>query len=154
MNMIWRTHLAIGLAIALYFSSKVTYPLLFIPVVLFASLFPDIDSAFSKIGRKPVFIPVQIISSHRGFIHSYTIAILLTLGLALLYPIIALPFFLGYSFHLFADSFTQQGIRPFWPFKGMSNGSISVGGKMDKTIFYVFVLIDIVLAGTFAYSFL
>src|SRR3989344_4103511 len=105
--MIWKTHLAIGLAAALYFSTHVSNPLLFIPVVLIASLFPDIDSGFSYLGRKPIFKPIQMTTSHRGIIHSYTMAIILSAALAFFYPILALPFFLGYSFHLFADSFTS-----------------------------------------------
>ncbi len=152
--MLWKTHLAIGLAVALFFAAKVTHPFIFIPVVLFSSLFPDIDSSFSRLGRKPVFIPVQIVSSHRGIVHSYTLAVFLSLILASFYPILALPFFLGYSFHLFADSFTQQGIKPFWPFKGVSKGAVSVGGKSDKIIFYTFVIIDAVLLGSFVYGFL
>ena len=151
--MIWKTHVAIGLAVALYFAGKVTSPLLFVPVVLFASLFPDIDSGFSYLGRKPIFKPVQMVSSHRGIIHSYTMAIILSAALAFFYPILALPFFLGYSFHLFADSFTSQGIRPFWPLKAMSTGSVAVGGKIDKTLFYTFVFIDLVLLGSFLYGF-
>ena len=152
--MIWKTHVAMGLAIALYFSGKVTFPFIFIPVVLFSSLFPDIDSGFSYLGRKPIFKPVQMVSSHRGIVHSYTMAIFLSLILAFFYPIFALPFFLGYSFHLFADSFTQQGIRPFWPLKSISRGAVTVGGKVDKTLFYTFALIDLVLLGSFFYSFL
>jgi len=151
--MIWKTHMAIGIAVALYFVGKVTHPLIFIPTVLFSSLFPDVDSGFSYLGRKPVFRPVQAVSPHRGIIHSYTLAIILSLILAFFYPILALPFFLGYSFHLFADSFTPQGIRPFWPLKSMSKGIVATGGKIDKTIFYTFVFIDLVLLGSFIYGF-
>ena len=151
--MIWKTHVAIGLAVALYFSTHVNKPLIFIPVVLIASFFPDIDSGFSYVGRKAIFKPVQWTVSHRGIIHSYTLCIALSLLIAFFYPIMALPFFLGYSFHLFADSFTPQGIKPFWPLKAVSKGAVTTGGKMDKTIFYTFVLIDSVLLGTMFYSF-
>jgi len=151
--MIWKTHLAMGFAVSLYFASKVTYPFVFVPVVLFASLFPDIDSGFSYLGRKPIFKPVQMVSSHRGIVHSYTMAIFLSIVLAFIYPIVALPFFLGYSLHLFSDSFTPQGIRPFWPLKAASKGVVSVGGKIDKTLFYTFVFIDLVLLGSVFYSF-
>ena len=151
--MIWKTHIAIGLAVALYFAGKVTHPMVFVPVVLFASLLPDIDSGFSYLGRKPIFRPIQMVSSHRGIMHSYTMAVFLALVLAFFYPILALPFFLGYSFHLFADSFTSQGIRPFWPLKSVSTGAVSVGGKVDKTLFYTFVFIDLVLLGSVVYAF-
>jgi membrane-bound metal-dependent hydrolase YbcI (DUF457 family) len=152
--MIWKTHVAIGLAVALFFSAHVNKPLIFVPIVILASFFPDIDSGFSYIGRNPIFKPVQWTTSHRGIIHSYTFCIALSLLIALFYPILALPFFLGYSFHLFADSFTQQGIKPFWPLKTVSKGTVTTGGKVDKTIFYIFVFIDCILLGTIFYSLL
>ena len=150
--MLWKTHLAIGIAVAIYFSSYVPQPLTFIPIVLIASLLPDIDSGFSYLGKKPIFRPIQWTTNHRGIIHSYTFAILISLAIALFYPLLALPFFVGYSFHLISDSFTSQGIKPFWPLKFVSKGPIKVGGKIDKAIFYVFVLIDMVLIGTFFYN--
>ena len=150
--MIWKTHLAIGLAVALLFLNHVSKPLIFIPVVLFFSLFPDIDSSFSFIGKKIIFRPLQWSVEHRGIIHSYTICIALSLLMAFFYPVLALPFFLGYSFHLFADSFTQQGIKPFWPLKAVSKGSVSTGGKVEKAIFYTFVIVDSVLIGSMIYS--
>ncbi|MEK6840508.1 MAG: metal-dependent hydrolase [Nanoarchaeota archaeon] len=150
--MLWRTHLAIALAVALYFSNHVDKPLIFIPVVLISSFFPDIDSRFSHIGKKAIFRPVQWTASHRGIIHSYTLCILLSFLIALVYPVLALPFFLGYVSHLFADSFTSQGIRPFWPLKAVSRGAVTTGGKTDMVIFYTFVIIDLVLLGTILYS--
>ena len=151
-NMFWKTHLAIGIAVAIYFSNYVTNPFMFIPIVLIASLIPDIDSGFSYFGKKPIFRPLQWTTIHRGLIHSYTICILFSLIIALFLPLIALPFFIGYSFHLFADSFTLKGIKPFWPLKFVSKGHVKVGGKIDKTLFYTFVVIDIILIGTLIYS--
>ncbi len=150
--MIWKTHLAIGLAVALVFSTHVNNPVLFIPIVLISSLFPDIDSGFSYIGRNPAFKPVQWTTDHRGIIHSYTACIGLSILIAFFYPVVALPFFVGYSFHLFADSFTSQGIKPFWPLKAVSNGIITTGGKIDGVIFYTFILIDLVLIGAMIYG--
>lgn len=150
--MIWKTHLAIGLAVALYFANRVNRPWIFISVILFTSLFPDIDSGFSYMGKKALFRPLQWSVAHRGIIHSYTVCIALSLLIAFFYPVLALPFFLGYSFHLFADSFTPQGIKPFWPLKAVSKGAITTGGKIDKAIFYTFVIIDSVLIGTLLYT--
>ena len=150
--MIWKTHLAIGLAIALYFANHSNKPLIFIPVVLIASFFPDIDSGFSYIGRRALFTPIQWTACHRVKIHSYTICTALSFLIAFFYPVLGLPFFLGYSFHLFADSFTSQGIKPFWPLKAVSKGGVVTGGKVDKAIFYTFVLVDSVLLGTIIYS--
>ena len=143
--MLRKTHLAIGLAFGLYFLPLVTYKILFVPVVLIASLLPDIDSVNSKIGKKIVFRPIQAFMTHRGPLHSYTICVLVSLLFALFFPVIALPFFLGYSFHLFADSFTLNGIRPFWPLKFSTAGVVKVGGAADKVILIIFVVISIFL---------
>lgn len=141
-----------GVAVGIYFSNYVANPLIFIPVVLVASLLPDIDSGFSYLGKKPIFRPLQWTTVHRGLIHSYTICILLSFIIALFSPFLALPFFIGYSFHLITDSFTSNGIKPFWPLKFVSKGPVKVGGKIDRALFYTFVIIDIILIGALIYS--
>lgn len=145
--MIKRTHLAIGLALGLYFLPFVVdeHKLLFIPIVLLASLLPDIDSAHSSIGRKKVFRPVQLFLEHRGPLHSLSFLIMVSLVLMFFYPVPALPFFLGYSSHLLADSFTAGGIKPFWPLKFHTRGVVRTGGVVDRTIFTIFVIVDVFL---------
>ena len=88
---------------------------------------------------------MQWIFSHRGVIHSYTVCISVALIFAFFYPIFALPFFLGYSFHLLADSFTPRGIKPFWTLKFESKGVIKTGGKIESGVFAVFVILDFIL---------
>lgn len=149
--MLWKTHLAIALAAALYFSSHVNDPTLFVGVVLISNFFPEIDSGFSHMRKKGALKSLQT-TQNRRILHTYTACIILSLAIALLYPVLALPFFVGYSFHLFADSFTTQGIRPFWPIKTVSKGMVSTGGKIDNTIFYTFVIIDIILLITILYT--
>ena len=144
-----KTHLAIGLAIGLYFVRFATYKLSFIPIVLFSSLLPDIDSTSSSLGERRIFRPIQLFFKHRGPLHSFTVAVLISLIFLFFYPIIALPFFLGYSFHLFADSFTPRGIRPFWPLKTISSGVAKSGGVFDKGLFIIFIVLDIILLISF-----
>jgi len=144
-KMIARTHLAIGIALALFFLPHVKYWLIFIPVLLIASLLPDIDSGFSYAGKRPIFRPVQLFTKHRGFIHSLTLCIFISIIFAFYFPVLAFPFFLGYSFHLLADSFTVTGIRPFWPFKGEIDGNIRAGGRIEDAIFFTFVIVDLML---------
>lgn len=146
--MLWRTHLAIGLAAALYFSTHVNDPLVFVAIVLVSGLFPDIESKIFM-RRKREMRPTSV---ERGIIHSYTLCILLSIVLAFVWPVAALPFFIGYSFHLFADSFTLQGIRPFWPIKTLSKGVVRPGGRIDKALFYTFVIIDVILVATIIYT--
>ena len=150
--MLKRTHIAIGFAVAIYFLPFVNNQLIFFLVVMATTLLPDTDSRESSLGKRKIFRPIQWIFKHRGFLHTYTFAVLASLILAFFYPPVALPFFLGYSFHLLADSFTVRGIRPFWPLKGKSSGVVKTGGPIDKAIFVTFVIIDIILAITFLAS--
>lgn len=149
--MIKKTHLAVGLAVGLTFLNYVNNEIVFLAVVIIASVLPDIDHGFSTVGRKIIFRPIQAMTNHRGILHTYTFCILITLILAMFWPVLALPFFVGYSFHLFLDSFTVQGIKPFWPFKMISKGVIRSGGRVDNLIFMVFAVIDFVLLGITAY---
>ncbi len=141
----WKTHLAIGIAVALYFSNFVNNPFSFVILTLIATLLPDVDSGFSYLGKKPIFRPLQWTTKHRGILHSYTFCVFFSILIALFFPLLALPFFLGYSFHLIGDSYTIQGIKPFWPLKFVSKGPVKTGGKFERMLFNVFALIDIIL---------
>src|SRR3989344_8027685 len=123
--MLLRTHIAIGLAVALFFLPHVNNKWIFFPIVLLSSILPDADSRFSTLGRKKVFRPLQMVSRHRGILHTYTFCIFISVLLAFYYPALALPFFLGYSFHLYADLFTPEGIMPFWPLKKRVTGHVT-----------------------------
>jgi membrane-bound metal-dependent hydrolase YbcI (DUF457 family) len=143
--MLKKTHLVIGLVVGLYFMPYVNRPWLFLPIVLLASLLPDVDSGVTRLGQMGIFRPLQMMTKHRGIMHTYTVAVILSLAIAFFFPVLALPFFLGYSFHLFADSFTPQGIKPFWPFKVVSNGIITTGSKTESVVFAVFSIIAAIL---------
>jgi len=143
--MIKRTHLAIGAFFALFFLPYVVNKFTFVVVTLIASLLPDIDSATSTLGRSKLFRPLQFFIKHRGFIHSLTFCFAVAVIFSFYIPVLALPFFLGYSIHLFADSFTLEGIKPFWPSKVEVRGRLRTGGNVEDGIFLVFVLIDFVL---------
>lgn len=143
--MLRKTHLAIGVSAALYFLPLVNYKLLFVPAVIIATLLPDLDSAFSKIGKNNGGGIIQGVLGHRGLLHSYTFCILFSMIFAFFYPILALPVFLGYSFHLLADSFTVRGIKPLWPLKFVSKGNLTTGGKSEDIVFWVFIIINVIL---------
>ena len=143
--MLVKTHITITLFFILLFISYVRSSILFLLVALFATYLPDIDSKNSKMGRLFFLRPFQWFASHRGFVHSFTFLILVTSGFVLFLPIVALPFFLGYSSHLVADSFTLDGIKPFFPFRKVSAGSIRTGGISETNIFTFFILADLFL---------
>jgi len=142
--MLARTHLVIGAFAMIFFLPHISNKLIFIPVILIASLLPDIDSAFSTLGKSKVLRPLQAFTQHRGMLHSFTFCVLVAIVFAFYLPVLAFAFFLGYSLHLLADSWTVDGIRPFWPSNVTVQGKVRVGGFMEETIFIVFVLLDVV----------
>tara|TARA_Y100000034_G_C6877325_1_gene401456 strand:- start:1320 stop:1769 length:450 start_codon:yes stop_codon:yes gene_type:complete len=141
----FNTHLLIGLMVVLFFLPVVENKVIFIIVTLVASALPDIDTGFSTFGQSKLARPLQLFVAHRGIIHSFTMCVALSVVLAVIWPVSAFGFFMGYSFHLLADSFTVEGIRPFWPLKRKAEGVMRVGGVIEKGIFYGLVLIDVLL---------
>jgi membrane-bound metal-dependent hydrolase YbcI (DUF457 family) len=145
--MLIRTHLAIVIFAMLLFIQHVNHQILFVFVTLIATLLPDVDSAFSTLGKGKAFRIIQFFVAHRGPIHSFSFCVVISVLLALFVPILSFGFFLGYGVHLFVDSFTKEGIVPFWPYPKKSSGPLKTGGLMESSIFLIFVLIDIVFAG-------
>ena len=143
--MLLRTHLAISLAAVLVFLSFVEHKVTFVIVVLISTLIPDIDTKNSKIGDHLILRPFQIFVKHRSIFHSFSFLLLITLLFVLFLPILALGFFLGYGTHLFADSFTKEGIQVFYPWKKKSSGWITTGGKTEVSVFVFFIILDLFL---------
>lgn len=143
--MMFRTHLAFGVFLALLFLPSINSKVVFIGVILVSSLLPDIDSSYSYLGHRKIFRPLQFFVKHRGALHSLTIAALIAIFFSFYWPVAALPFFLGYAGHLFMDSLSFDGVRPFWPIKKRIEGSIRVGGTVEKGILYSLGLFSLVL---------
>jgi len=140
--MLIRTHLAITLLFVLALLSRVEHQIIFVIVALVATFIPDIDSRYSTIGKNKINRIFQFFTKHRGIIHSFTFLFLLTLIFLFFVPVIAFPFFLGYSLHLLADSFTIEGIQPFYPIKAKSHGVLETGGRTEFFILIAFIIID------------
>lgn len=147
--MLFKTHVALTLFSILFLIDHVQYKFAFVVVALVAGVLPDIDSGFSTLGKHGLFRPLQLLTRHRGIIHSFTFCVLVAAVLTAYFPIYALPFFLGYSLHLFADCFTVEGIRPFWPFKLESKGPLRVGSSLEELLFIGFCIVDVVLIANF-----
>ena len=143
--MLIRTHLAFIVLALILFVPHVNNSVLFIFIALIATMLPDVDSAFSTVGHHRVFSFLQFFVKHRGVIHSFTFCSLIAVLLAFFWPIAALPFFLGYGLHLFVDSFTREGIMPFWPYRKRSSWKLRTGGVVESTLFLFLILIDIFL---------
>lgn len=129
----------------LLFLPFVDYKWVFILVLFACVLLPDIDMSQSYLGKYKIFRPIQWIVKHRGVFHSFTFAVVVAFILAFYLPVVALPFFLGYSSHLLGDALTPEGIRPYWPLKDEMKWKIRTNGKVEKIIFYFVLLIDIIL---------
>ena len=145
LSMLFRTHVAVGIFFIIVFLPLVNHKLLFSGVVLLCSLLPDIDMSSSFLGKYKFLRPLQWVVKHRGIFHSFTFAIFFSILFAFYYPILALPFFLGYSAHLIADSLTVEGIKPFWPHEHEIKWKIRTGGKKKKMIFYTLMLVNVIL---------
>ena len=138
--------MAITVFAILIFIPNIDYPIYFAAVALLACMLVDIDSYYSYVGNVAIFRPLQIFTKHRGMIHSITLAVILSILLLFLSPKIALPFFVGYGLHVFVDSFTLEGVMPFWPYKGESKGIMHTGKHSESVIFFFFVLLDLFMA--------
>lgn len=149
--MLFRTHLMFGIFAILLAISFVNDKLIFVIVALIATVIPDIDHSDSKIGKRLIFRPFQFFVKHRGMVHSFTIAILLSILIAIFFPIASFGFFLGYSVHLLCDSFTKEGIEPFWPFDYKTYGYLATGEKYEEILFVFMVAVNVVLFFVIAY---
>lgn len=143
--MLLKTHLAFAALMIILFVEHVNSPWIFITMVLVATAIPDLDIGSSSWGRHLIFRPLQFFVKHRGIIHSFTFAVLASVLLAVFWPVASLGFFVGYSVHLISDSFTKDGVQPFWPSKARSKGFIASGGTIEESLFFSLIIIDIIL---------
>ena len=133
--------MAIGFFSMMLFLDKVDNKWIFVPVVLIASFLPDIGRGFRLARGRTIFKFTRVFSSLDGMFKSFTVCVLIAFLFAYYFPILAFPFFLGYAINLIADSWSVEGIRPFWPFAYELKGK--VGGVVEESIFIVFLLFDV-----------
>jgi len=143
--MLLRTHLMFGILMIIIFIMHVNNKIVFPIMVIIATILPDLDTGFSTLGKKWYAKPFQIFVKHRGVIHSLTTAVVISVIIAIFFPIASLGFFIGYSVHIITDSFTKEGVQPFWPLKTKSRGFIRTGGKVEDSVFLGMILINIVV---------
>ena len=141
--MFFRTHLIIALFFILIFFEYIENPIVFLPVIFLATIIPDIDSRFSRIGHHKIFRIFNFFVKHRGITHSFTFLAIVSLLFLLSFKEIRPPFVLAYSLHLFLDALTLTGIMPLYPLKFRIKGKIKTGGIIETVLFVCFVLIDL-----------
>jgi len=126
----------------LFFLPRVVHVWTYVIVFIVAALLPNIDRFVSFRGIK---ITGTTRVRKRGLFHSFTFCFIITFLLAWFFPITAFPFFLAYGTHLIVDSWTVEGIKPFWPLRYVSKGSVRSGGAFENILFYCFVVADVVM---------
>ncbi len=147
--MMGRTHLAIGLLAGLVLFPFFHQPwYIFIPLVVFASLLPDVDHQNSKINRMlPITRWIPAVFAHRGFFHSIFPAIIIYAGFYFAkLEHIGLPLALGYSSHLASDCFTRLGCNLLHPVSTFRiQGPIMTNGLMELLTLGSVLLLDALL---------
>jgi len=141
--MLLKTHLAFAVLAIILLIQHVQNPVIFIAMVLIATTLPDADSAFSTAGRNIISKSLRLFVKHRGVIHSLTTGIIIAIALSIYWPIASLGFFIGWSVHILCDSFTKDGVQPFWPLKFTSNGVLRTGGRIEETLFITMIFADL-----------
>ena len=128
-----------------------------IPIIIFASVLPDIDHTKSMIGK--LFFPIAKIINrkygHRTITHSIFVMIALTAALSAFqsayFPSIkaAQVFGLAYGSHLIFDMMTTQGVPLFYPFKknpcvlpGNPEIRIRTNSIRQETAVFCFVMVS------------
>ncbi len=148
--MLFRTHLVFGLLFALLalFVIHPSNKYIFIVVVVFSSLLPDLDHEGSFINNKlRIFKPFAYFIKHRGILHSIWIPLALWL-------IIDIGFnskygsavFIGYVSHLVSDGLTKMGINMVHPLKQLRiQGFIETGGILEHLVFLFVSVLCVIL---------
>lgn len=143
--MLIKTHLAFSVLGILLLIPLVEHKTIFILSVIFATYLPDVDSRYSSFGKRSIARILQFFTTHRGLIHSFSFLLVITLLLVFFLPIFALGIFVGFGLHLFADSLTPDGIRPFYPSKRVSSGFIETGSKKEFILFLCLIAVNFFL---------
>lgn len=138
--MLGKTHLlaAATVFIGLYTLGFISKPLFFFLGLFIGSLFPDIDSQTSILGRKVKFLSFFL--KHRGFFHSPILLILLLVVIYPIHPGLAIGFATGFILHVLLDMITKEGIT--LPFLGKRKGPLRVGSWQEH-IFQLLLIIII-----------
>lgn len=140
------THLLFSVLCVLVYAKYLTIEnyFLFFFIVLFTTLFVDIDEEDSTMGKRlqPFSTIIKSIFGHRGIFHTLLIPVPIFLTLHFFqYPEIANAIFLGYSSHLFMDMLTPAGIYLFYPMKWRIHGLIRVGSVLEWVLAFAFFLL-------------
>ena len=146
--MMFRTHLAFGFLSALATVKFVNpqNPVIFVAIIVFSSLFPDLDHKDSFLGsRVPFSFIVRAFFGHRGFLHSIFPPLMLFIFFNNIY---VLAIAIGYLSHVIIDALTVRGINPFYPLYNLKlSGFVVTGSFFEFTIFILLILANFIVIG-------
>lgn len=152
--MMYYTHLAFGLLVGMlsldFFNIK--NKILFMLIVLFFSVFPDIDERRSKIGKKTKLVSgiINFIFGHRGLVHTIYIPLILFFIFYNMNKEIGIAVLAGYFSHLFLDALTKIGITPLYPIINKRiDGFVKTNSLLEKIFFSVIVFLDLCILLTY-----
>lgn len=135
--MLWRTHLAMGLAAGYMVAGPDPVSLTAAGI---AALLPDLDHSGSYAGRRaPVLSTmVRISFGHRGALHSLVAAAAAALAVGLAGgPALALAAGAGYLAHLLGDLLTPSGVPLLWPWPGRVRVPlVRTGGLLERYVVF------------------
>ena len=147
--MLFRTHLAFGFLIGLYLIDffDIKKQGLFLIVLLFFSVFPDIDEKNSRVFKKlkPISY-LAVIVGHRNIFHTIYFPIGISIALFVVgQKLLGLAVLIGYLSHLFLDLLSKRGIALFYPLtkKGIK-GFIKVGSLFENIIFIALLILIVI----------
>ncbi len=147
--MMGRTHMAFGfLAGMLFFPVFGANWIIFVPLAVLGSLFPDVDHQNSKINRMiPITRWIPWLFKHRGFFHSIWPALIIYGGLHYAkLDIIGIPLAIGYTAHLASDCLTKMGCNLLHPISTMRiQGFIHTDGTMELMTLGAVLFVDAIL---------
>jgi membrane-bound metal-dependent hydrolase YbcI (DUF457 family) len=144
--MLLRTHFVIAILAYLLLFPILPEKIIFLIFFLLATVFVDIDSKKSKIGKHWYLRPLQWVVSHRGIFHTLFFAIILSGVIYYFNQYAGLGFFAGYVLHLALDCLTTRGVKLFWPVFDFKIGFfVHSGGLIEEILFVLVLLADLFL---------
>ena len=117
-------------------------------VSAFSALLPDIDIEGSKVNNKAGIVGkgVTSIFSHRGFIHTPILYVVLYALMSMVLPqAICLGFLIGTMSHLILDTFNYKGIMWLYPFSKKHYHIASIKTRTTMETIFMAIMIAITL---------
>lgn len=141
--MLLRTHLVFAVLFYLVSFQFLQNRVVFLIFLLLATIFVDIDSRKSKLGKRWYLRPLQWFVSHRGVFHTLFAGLFFSFIIYSFNNWAGWGFFAGYCIHLILDCLTDRGCRLFWPVSDIKiSFFVRSGGIIEEILFVLVLLTD------------